>query len=147
MWCPSLVCSMGDPPCQGFCMQLYMWRFGGCLLYCLLENRLFMVLLAFSGPSVKNQGITASPHCGRFSVAVTCVVLAVLIALVGVGVCRYPLPFANDWQHWMCSNSIPWPWSRVESDTCTATGMHNICVHLVTVSVISWMCMSIEHCH
>ena len=98
-----------------------------------VRNRLFMVYLPFSGPSVKYQEITASPHlkvdCGRCSVPVTCLGLAVLIALMGVAVCLRPLPFVNDWQHRMCPSSIPWPWSWVESDTCTATGMHiSVCI-------------------
>ena len=94
------------------------------------------IYLPFSYPSVKNQGRTTSPHSKvhyrRCPVPVSCVGLAVLIALVGVAVYLLPLPFVNDW-HRMCWNGIPWPWDRGQSDTCTAAGIYLL--HLVTVSV------------
>lgn len=65
----------------------------------------------------------------RCPAPVSCMRLAVLIALVGVTVCLLPLPFANDWQHWrywMCWNSIPWSWGWGQSgmSTVTAAGTH-----------------------
>ena len=62
---------------------------------------------------------------GRCPVLVSCMGLAVLIALVGVAVCLLPLPFANDWRHWICWNGIPWPWDWRQSSmsTVTAAGM------------------------
>ena len=71
---------------------------------------------------------------GRSPVPVSCMGLAMLIALVGVAVCLPPLPFANDWQHRMCWNGIPWPWGWGQSGMSTVTaagtyvctGMHGM---------------------
>ena len=32
-----------------------------------------------------------------------------------------PLPFVNDWQHWMCWNGIPWSWGWGQSGMSTVT--------------------------
>ena len=71
---------------------------------------------------------------GRCPVPVSCMGLAMLIALVGVAVCLPPLPFTNDWQQRMCWNGIPWPWGWGQSGMSTATaagtyvctGMHGM---------------------
>ena len=71
---------------------------------------------------------------GRCPVPVSCMGLAMLIALVSVAVCLPPIPFANYWQHRMCWNGIPWSWGWEQSGMSTVTaagtyvctGMHGM---------------------
>ena len=94
---------MRDPTIdRDFVCNCIMWIFGGCFLYCLLENISFFPVyichvsclsLVLQLRIKEDQLHTENYIIGRCAVPVS-TGLAVLIALVGVAICLLSLPFA-----------------------------------------------------